>query len=152
LVHNEHPVYPVDQTHSSQLYAEKLAQMIRQHHQNPRYPNQPLFMYLALGAAHSPLQPTAVQQERCRSIVRTDLRQRFCGLVLSADEALGRVRQALEETDMWDDTLVVFASDNGGQPWEGGRNFPFRGTKFSAFEGGARVPALLRLPPRRFGE
>lgn len=44
---------------------------------------------------------------------------------------------------MMDNTLVVFASDNGGCPSGGGNNYPFRGYKHTLFEGGVRTPALV---------
>jgi len=55
--------------------------------------------------------------------------------MVSVDEAVGRVRDAMEKAGRWDDSLVSFFNDNGGNVWEGGRNFPFRGGKMSSFEG-----------------
>ena len=46
------------------------------------------------------------------------------------------------------DTIVLFFSDNGGQTGQGGRNLPLRGGKRSTFEGGVRVPAVMRWPAR----
>ena len=44
---------------------------------------------------------------------------------------------------MLDNTLVVFASDNGACPTSGGNNYPFRGVKHTQFEGGVRTPAFV---------
>ena len=57
-----------------------------------------------------------------------------------------QIQRVLEELDamgMMDNTLVVFASDNGGCPSGGGSNFPFRGFKHTLFEGGVRTPAFV---------
>lgn len=58
-----------------------------------------------------------------------------------------QVRRALEADGAWDDTLVMYSSDNGGQPWHGARNYPLRGGKQSAYEGGCRSAAFVRFPP-----
>ena len=59
--------------------------------------------------------------------VHTHRRQLFCGLVVGVDKAVAQVQQGLKQLGMWDDTLVVYFNDNGGNVWEGGRNYPFRG-------------------------
>ena len=54
-----------------------------------------------------------------------------------------RIITALDDMGMMDNTLVVFASDNGGCPSGGGNNYPYRGYKHTLFEGGVRTPALV---------
>jgi len=74
-----------------------------------------------------------------------------------ADEALGKVEDALRAAGVWDNTVLVLASDNGGQPdltFGGGNNFPLRGGKGSMFEGGFRTAAFLSggyLPQQSMG-
>ncbi len=58
---------------------------------------------------------------------------------------------ALDEAGVADDTVVVFLSDNGGDPSLGASNLPLRGGKGTTFEGGIRVPALLRYGARVAG-
>jgi len=47
---------------------------------------------------------------------------------------------------IWNDSIVTFFNDNGGNVWEGGRNYPYRGGKMSAFEGGSRATAFIKFP------
>lgn len=79
----------------------------------------------------------------------------FLEIVTHVDQSIGRIVVALAEKGILDDTIIVFASDNGSptvgrlQNW--GSNLPFRGTKWSPWEGGVRVPAFLwhsSLSPR----
>jgi hypothetical protein len=52
--------------------------------------------------------------------------------------------QALRELGLYDDTIIVFTSDNGGNPLMGGSNYPYLGGKSTAWEGGSRAPAFIR--------
>lgn len=56
---------------------------------------------------------------------------------------LERLFGKLDAIGMLENTLVVFASDNGACPANGGNNYPFRGVKHTQFEGGVRVPAFV---------
>lgn len=64
------------------------------------------------------------------------------------DEGVGRVVAALKRNGQWGNTLVVFASDNGGQLSAGASNAPLRGGKEEMYEGGIRVPAFAVWPGR----
>lgn len=59
------------------------------------------------------------------------------------DDGIGRVLKTLKTQKLDKNTLVIFASDNGGDPRYGGNNKPFRGQKAQLFEGGIRVPCLM---------
>ena len=73
-------------------------------------------------------------------------------MVASLDQSVGRILGALEEQGLTDNTLVVFTSDNGGLTQRFGKhdgfteNLPLRRGKGSAYEGGVRVPAIIRWP------
>jgi arylsulfatase A-like enzyme len=68
------------------------------------------------------------------------------------DERIGMVLEELDKLGLTDNTIVIFQSDQGHSTeerahWGGGNAGPYRGCKFSFFEGGIRVPAIIRYPP-----
>ncbi|MEE8167124.1 MAG: sulfatase-like hydrolase/transferase, partial [Myxococcota bacterium] len=69
----------------------------------------------------------------------------------SMDTGIGAILQTLEEQGLAENTIVLFFSDNGGMPIVGGRNTPLRGGKGGTFEGGIRVPAVIRWPAKLAG-
>ncbi|CAE7939017.1 Arsb, partial [Symbiodinium sp. KB8] len=85
-------------------------------------------------------------------------RQSVCALASALDDAVGEVIHTLKEKGLYEDTLIIFASDNGG-PTNGeegswSSNYPLRGGKNSLWEGGTRVAAAIRgpgIPPELVG-
>ena len=57
---------------------------------------------------------------------KSRIRRLFCGLVVGVDESVGIVVDALKNAGMWDNTIIIYSSDNGGVPYSGGNNRPFR--------------------------
>lgn len=68
----------------------------------------------------------------------------YAAMMKSLDDGIGEVLRALDRSGLARNTLVIFTSDNGGERFS--YNWPFRGAKFSLWEGGLRVPAIVRLP------
>lgn len=68
----------------------------------------------------------------------------YANMMKSLDDGIGEVLRALTRANLDSNTLVIFTSDNGGERFS--YNWPFRGQKFSLFQGGIRVPAIVRLP------
>ena len=71
--------------------------------------------------------------------------------VLALDRAVGTTVQALKDEGIFEETLIVFSSDNGA-PAGAGSNYPLRGLKNYNFEGGVRTPAFIRGPKIDSGE
>ena len=109
--------------------------------------NRPFFLYLAYNAPHTPLQATRADYAALPMI--GDHRTRvYAAMIRQLDRRIGDVMAALVREGIDDDTLVIFTSDNGGA-WYAGiprLNAPFRGWKATFFEGGIRVPMMMRWP------
>jgi len=111
--------------------------------------NNPFFLYWALNIPHYPLQGT----EKWRNYYK-DLpspRRDYAALVSTMDEKIGEVISKLKELGLEENTIIVFQSDHGHSEEErtfGGGGFagPYRGAKFSLFEGGVRIPAIISWP------
>nr|KAG5694317.1 hypothetical protein BaRGS_035185 [Batillaria attramentaria] len=75
-----------------------------------------------------------------------DGRRYKCAMMMSVDEGLKNISDALEATGQASNTLIAFTSDNGGSWTQGSSNFPLRGGKTTLWEGGIRVPSFIYSP------
>lgn len=111
---------------------------------------QPFFLYLAYNAPHGPVQPPPdwLEKIKQREPGMDDKRARLVALIEHMDDGIGKVLALLDQTKLADDTLIVFTSDNGGLLPEGANNGPWRSGKTHMYEGGIRVPGIVRWPGR----
>lgn len=112
-----------------------------------RYREQPFFLFLSHTTPHTPLQATQHYLDPYQHI--SDSRARiYAAMVHSLDHSVGQVVEKLRAIGALDNTLVVFASDNGCAGYIGGAcsNQPHAGFKRYHHEGGIRVPLLLHWP------
>lgn len=108
----------------------------------------PFFLMLAYNAPHAPIQPPTAWLDRVRGRAPglDEKRAKLVALIEHLDDGIGQVLDALKQTGLDGDTLVVFTSDNGGDVPQGARNGPWRGSKGQMYEGGIRVPAAVAWP------
>lgn len=118
----------------------------------------PFFLHLTYNAPHFPLQVPDAYVEKYTALGKyTPAVCKLYAMIEVMDEGIGRLLKALDDTGIAEDTIVIFASDNG--PDMGGEgdssqkryNCNFRAEKMFAYEGGIRVPAVVRYPARYVG-
>jgi arylsulfatase A len=119
--------------------------------------DKPFFLYLPFNIPHYPLQATNAWRTYYRQALdqkeMPENRYHYAALVSTMDEKIGEILGFLDEIGVRENTLVVFLSDHGHSTEEramfgGGSAGPYRGAKFSLFEGGIRVPAIVSMPGR----
>ncbi|VEU38094.1 unnamed protein product [Pseudo-nitzschia multistriata] len=111
----------------------------------------PLFLYLAYQAVHCPNEVPKEYVDRYKARTNwTDQRKNYAGMLTAADEGIGNLTASLKDHGLWENTLVVVTTDNGGPTTvgcvQGSSNFPKRGGKCSLWEGGTTGDALVGGP------
>jgi arylsulfatase A-like enzyme len=116
--------------------------------------DHPFFLYCALNAVHYPMHAPRKYVERFPGLGRE--RQMYAAMLAAADDGIGRILDAIERAGQRENTLIVLAGDNGAttearagldqRPATAGSNGPFRGYKFSVFDGGMHVPGMMSWP------
>lgn len=127
-------------------FTDEAIKVIKHHQESSADSHQPLMLYLAYPAPHTPWLPSEDFDGRSGAGLYGDF-------MMMVDAEVGRVLTALNDADMADDTLLIFTSDNG-PAWRDGDIERFghrsagnyRGMKSDAWEGGHRMPMIVRWP------
>ena len=115
--------------------------------QRNAHTGKPYYLYLAFNAVHAPHEVTAKYYDRFPDIKDHQMRV-YAAMVASLDDQVGRVLDAVDRSGQAKNTLIYFASDNGCAAYFPGLCScePLRGGKLSHYEGGVRVPFMMRWP------
>lgn len=145
-----------DKGYATDLITDEAIRNIKSYHAE-----SPFFLYIAYNAPHGPLQAkdsdllkygydknkSVFGKEKERTAGRGNTkRQTYSAMVSNMDDNIGRLLQTLKDLKIEGNTLVLFQSDNGAAPGEGGSSGVLRGTKFTEWEGGLRAPAIIKWP------
>lgn len=142
--------------YATELITSEAVRYLEAHQESDR----PFFLYLPYNAPHfgkgwnpSKNETVNIMQAQASDLKRVSfiedkIRREFAAMTVSLDDGVGRILAALKETGLEEDTLLIFLTDHGGDPVYGGSNMPLRGNKATLFEGGLKVPCVMRWPGR----
>ena len=131
--------------HATDLFSDWAAAFLRE---RAKAKDQPFFLYLAYNAPHFPIEPPAewLARVKARAPQLDEPRAKNVALVEHLDDGISRVLAALRENGLEENTVVVFTGDNGGSLPHAQNNNPWRGGKQDHYDGGLRVPFMVRWP------
>jgi arylsulfatase A-like enzyme len=137
-----------DGRYATELFAGEAAQFVSDNR------SKPFFAYVPFNAPHYPMHAPQHYLERFPDL--NPERRTYAAMIAALDDGIGLVMRTLREAGQAENTLVLFSADNGatrearaglnGKPATAGDNMPFRGNKFSAFDGGMHVPMIMSWP------
>ncbi|MEM1295988.1 MAG: arylsulfatase [Verrucomicrobiota bacterium] len=130
---NQQPIQ--EEGYATDLIAAETERVILERKKDDR----PFFIYVAFNAVHGPLNPPpGFEGDNDDPLAIRD------AMLFNMDQAVGRIKSAIDDNGFKENTLFVFSNDNGPVLEEMSK--PYRGTKNTTFEGGVRQPAILRWP------
>lgn len=124
-------------TYEEQLFKNRVMKAIQYRQQD-----KPFFIFWSPHLVHVPMEIPKQYEDRW-SFIQDDDRRIMNAMIEYADDEVGEVVDLLHNEGIWDDTLIILHSDNGGFVEGAASNYPLKGGKNSNWEGGIRVNALV---------
>ena len=139
---NNTPIEPVG--HATELFTNWSINYI----QEQALSKKPFFLYLAYNAPHFPVSPPEewLARVKKREPTISDKRAKLVAFIEHMDDNIRQVVAALKATSQYENTVIIFTSDNGGHLPDEANNGLLRDGKQSMYEGGLRVPAIISWP------
>lgn len=127
--------------HATDLFSQWAVEYIKKQ----KEANDPFFLYLAYNAPHFPVQPPKdwLEKVQSREPKLSEKRAELVAFIEHLDHGIGQVLNSLKQNGLYDNTIIVFTSDNGGLLKDEANNGPLRDGKQSVYEGGLRVPTTF---------
>ena len=129
-----------EQGYTTELLANEAVRFIKESAKK----DAPFFLYVPFNAPHGPLQPPRGSLEKFQDI-KNKKRRKLAAMTVALDNAVGKIVAAIDQAGATENTIVWFFSDNGGH-LPASSNAPLRGHKAQVYEGGVRVPAVVKWP------
>ncbi|KDR13867.1 arylsulfatase B-like [Zootermopsis nevadensis] len=142
---NMDTAWELDGQYATDVFTDECVNIIRNHNSSSS-----LFLYVGHLAVHAgnvgkPLEAPQESIDNFRYIPDPN-RRTLAAMVSKLDESVGQIIHALADTDMLNNSIIIFISDNGAPSENWGSNYPFRGIKQSLWEGGVRCIGLVWSP------
>ena len=147
---NNKPRYNAVGVYSTILYDDRISVDIEQYMNRSADTNKSFFLYAAFQTVHGPQEPppdvntSKSKYIECENVTDPD-RKIFCQKLVSVDDVIGNMINNLKVNNLWNETVVIFSTDNGGLPFYNNSdgkhngfsvNLPYRAGKDTLFEGG----------------